>query len=182
MTNDTQRITVRPDGPYIVRDGVPLLRKKQVMSECGEPLHWQKESDLNTKDVYRLCRCGQSSNKPFCDGTHTKVQFDGSESADFVPIVDRIASYEGEKIVLKDDRSLCTHAGFCRNQITDIWKLMRETKDAQARAQVIAMVEKCPSGALSFAFDAEGENVEQELPKQVIDHCRLSAIMGHIQG
>ncbi len=33
---------------------------------------------LAGRSVVSLCRCGQSSNKPFCDGTHGKVQF-GSE-------------------------------------------------------------------------------------------------------
>ena len=168
MTNEAQKITVRPDGPYIVRGGIPLVRKKQVMSEHGEPLDWQKEGDLSTKNVYRLCRCGHSSNKPFCDGTHTKIEFDGAESADIGPIAERAATYEGEKIVVKDDRSICTHAGFCINRITNIWKMIEKTKDARVRAEVIAMVEKCPSGALSYALDAEGENVEQELPKEVI--------------
>ena len=32
-------------------------------------------------EVVALCRCGASTNKPFCDGTHSKVGFDASERA-----------------------------------------------------------------------------------------------------
>lgn len=27
---------------------------------------------------FALCRCGQSTNKPFCDGTHKNIEFDGT--------------------------------------------------------------------------------------------------------
>ena len=37
--------------------------------------------DLEGKDTVFLCRCGGSTNKPFCDGTHTKVGFDGARAA-----------------------------------------------------------------------------------------------------
>ena len=168
MTNETQKITVRPDGPYIVQGGIPLVRKSKVMSEDGEPLDWQKESELSTEDVYRLCRCGQSSNKPFCDGTHTKVQFDGIESADTGPIAERTAAYEGEQIVVKDDRSLCDHSGFCGNRFTNVWKMVKKSDAPQeCWAQIIAMIEKCPSGALSYATDTDGENVEQDLTREI---------------
>ena len=131
MTNEPQKITVRPDGPYIVRGGIPLVRKKQVMSEHGEPLDWHKESDLSTGDAYRLCRCGQSSNKPFCDGTHTKIEFDGNESADTGPVAGRTVNHEGENIVIKDDRSLCDHSGFCGNRLTNVWKMVKQSDDPQ---------------------------------------------------
>jgi CDGSH-type Zn-finger protein len=29
-------------------------------------------------DPMAICRCGQSSNKPFCDGTHATIDFDGT--------------------------------------------------------------------------------------------------------
>ncbi len=50
MPEENQQITVRPDGPYIVRGGIPLVRKKQVMSEYGEPLEWQKEGVISAED------------------------------------------------------------------------------------------------------------------------------------
>ena len=167
MANEPQKITVRPDGPYIVRGGIPLTRKKQVMSEHGEPLDWQKESDLSSDSVYRLCRCGQSSNKPFCDGTHTKIEFDGTESADIGPISARRNTFESPKISIEDDHSLCMHSGFCGNRITNIWKMRKDSNDGQVLAQIIAMIEKCPSGTLAYTLEPGGEIIEPDLPKEV---------------
>ena len=63
-------ITVAANGPYLVAGGLALHRRRDVQSELGEPMTWATTSTLETKDRYTLCRCGQSSNKPFCDGTH----------------------------------------------------------------------------------------------------------------
>ena len=167
MTEEIKKITVRSNGPYIVRGGIPLVRKVPVMSEHGEPLTWEKEFVLSTDNVYRLCRCGHSSTKPFCDGTHTLVGFDGYETADTGPIADRTVNHEGEKIVVKDDPSLCMHAGFCGNRVTNVWKMVEQTDDTQVRAQLMAMIERCPSGRLSYALEADGDIIEPDLPQEV---------------
>lgn len=101
-----------------------------------------------------------------CEGTHTKIEFDGVESADIGPISDRQGNLEGEKTVVKGDRSLCMHAGFRGNRVTNIWKMIEETEDPQVRPEVIAMVEKCPSGAISYAFDTVGEAVSRTSQKR----------------
>jgi|SRR6218665_1423403 len=33
--------------------------------------------EIKKNKVTAFCRCGQSSNKPYCDGTHTKINFAG---------------------------------------------------------------------------------------------------------
>jgi CDGSH-type Zn-finger protein len=33
---------------------------------------------IEHQDPMSTCRCGQSSNKPFCDGTHATIDFDGT--------------------------------------------------------------------------------------------------------
>ncbi len=40
-----------------------------------------KEFDLKGKTAFSLCRCGQSQNKPFCDGSHGRVGFQADDSA-----------------------------------------------------------------------------------------------------
>jgi CDGSH-type Zn-finger protein len=63
------KITVRPNGPYRVEGPIKLLDPNG-----GE---W----DLTGKPAISLCRCGASSRKPFCDGTHAKIGFQSVETA-----------------------------------------------------------------------------------------------------
>ena len=61
-------VTIRPakNGPYIVEGPVELF---------------DPEGNKITVDKPRiaLCRCGASSNKPFCDGTHSSIGFQAAE-------------------------------------------------------------------------------------------------------
>ncbi len=74
-----RKIIVLPNGPYLVKGGIPLVRKIQVVSEFGEPLTWKTEGLIETRENYSLCRCGKSSTYPFCDNTHRRINFDGAE-------------------------------------------------------------------------------------------------------
>ena len=167
MADNKQRITVQRSGPYIVHGNIPLVRKSEVISEHGEPLTWKKDEVLQTRERYALCRCGQSGAKPFCDGSHTELDFDGSETADTRNISERQVSYEGTNIFVKDDRSVCMHAGFCGDRISNVWKMTQDTGDTQVRARVMSMIERCPSGALAYSLEHDGENLEPDLPVEI---------------
>jgi CDGSH-type Zn-finger protein len=41
--------------------------------------------DLGGRTVISLCRCGQSNNKPFCDGSHARCNFDSQVIAVALP-------------------------------------------------------------------------------------------------
>jgi CDGSH-type Zn-finger protein len=60
------RIKALKDGPYEVTGAVAVQDHQGATYPAGE------------ERVY-LCRCGQSANKPFCDGSHKKVGFQAAE-------------------------------------------------------------------------------------------------------
>ena len=62
----TVTIKVRDNGPYVV-DGDFTLTDAQ-----GNEIPIVKRA---------LCRCGGSTTKPFCDGTHSKIGFQGAMAA-----------------------------------------------------------------------------------------------------
>lgn len=157
-------ISVSPHGPYVVSGGLPIGRRRMVVSEFGEPMTWEAKNELETAETVALCRCGQSANKPFCDGSHVTAKFDGAEANHDSSYEERQRTYPAAGIVMRDDRSICEHAGFCGNRITNVWKMVRngDTEDTVKRAQVMAMVEHCPSGALTFRLEEDGADVEPD--------------------
>lgn len=60
------RIKVSPDGPLIVEGDFTLV------DENGNEIEPVKKA---------LCRCGGSTTKPYCDGTHSKIGFKGANEA-----------------------------------------------------------------------------------------------------
>ena len=162
-----KKIVVQENGPYVVHGGIPLVRKTQVVSEHGEPLTWKKDGTIETGETYDLCRCGHSATKPFCDMTHLDTDFDGAETADTRATAERQKIYVGDRIIVKRDHSVCAESGFCGNRLTNIRKMVPETGDSLVRAQIMAMVERCPSGSYAYALEEGGPDIEPDLPQQI---------------
>jgi CDGSH-type Zn-finger protein len=180
--DNLKKIEIRFDGAYIVSGKIPLVHKTQVVSEFGEPLTWKKDGDILTEEPYYLCRCGQSNNKPFCDRTHRQINFDGTETAPIDTTAERQETYPGSKnIVIRMDMYLCTSAGFCANRMTSIAEMATRTDDTQVRALAIAMVEHCPSGALTYALREGEADIEADLPQQIAVTTEITS-EGAIQG
>jgi CDGSH-type Zn-finger protein len=66
------KITVRLNGPYRVEAPEGAI---DLVDAAGNAY------DLTGKTAFSLCRCGGSLNKPFCDGTHSKIGFAAAEAA-----------------------------------------------------------------------------------------------------
>jgi CDGSH-type Zn-finger protein len=66
------KITVRKNGPYRVEAAEGEI---ELVDGDGNKF------DLTGKPAFSLCRCGGSVTKPFCDGAHSRIGFQGAELA-----------------------------------------------------------------------------------------------------
>jgi len=164
---DSMKITVSKDGPYIVTGGVPLSTSEICKDIDNDRLMWREVEKYSLKEDYAICRCGHSENKPFCDGTHSKIHFDGTEAGDYVPYNEGADVISGPTLTLYDNKHLCVHAGFC-TRAGRIWNLLQQSENSESRDIAIEEACNCPSGRLVIIDNATGEAIEPELEKSIV--------------
>ena len=146
MNSISVTIKAAADGPYIVK------QLKRFSSRKG---------DLECRESMGLCRCGQSANKPFCDGTHKDIGF--SSANQLSAESDRLDNYQGNKITLHDNRSICAHAGYCTDGLPSVFRHGQDPfidAGGATDEEIIAIVNQCPSGALSYTIDNDDNSLE----------------------
>ena len=153
------KIEVTKDGPYLVSGDLPLSEQSIVTNAEGESLDYREDKKYPAQKQYALCRCGHSANKPFCDGTHAKIQFDGTETASHQPYIEQAEAIDGPTMVLTDQENLCAFARFCDPK-GRIWNLVKQTDNPEVRQIVEYEAGHCPAGRL-VAWDREtGKPIE----------------------
>ncbi|MEE9388227.1 MAG: CDGSH iron-sulfur domain-containing protein [Paracoccaceae bacterium] len=139
MTDDIKpTIEERENGPLIAK-GITRIK-----GDDG--------ADVEVKPVMGLCRCGQSKNKPFCDGSHKDAGFQsrGGDASGR----DLLITYEGADISITYNPRLCSHAAECARVAGNIFDSTAKPwvqLDNGTVDQVKAVVAACPSGAFALA-------------------------------
>ena len=141
--SDETVIEQRENGPLVVKN-------------CAD-LRLADGTEGPAKPVMALCRCGESSNKPFCDGSHNDNGFD-SAPAD-VSEKDKVRAYEGEQLTIHYNPLLCSHAGECGRLAANVFNPKQRPwiqPDNGTNEEIRAVMKACPSGALRYS-EAGGE-------------------------
>ena len=152
--SDSATIDPKTDGPLQVSGAVALLDSR------GE--------NIATDARYWLCRCGGSTNKPFCDGTHKKLGFSSARQSD--PAKRGTKHYAGQHLTIHDNRSACAHAAHCVGQAPEVFRMTARPwidADAEATEKAIAAIKACPSGALAYSIDGV---LQQPAPRAAAIH------------
>ena len=168
------KLACSPNGPYALLNDMQATPVPNLRRASGEAC-------VTVRGV-ALCRCGASKNKPFCDGTHGTIRFSDRNAAD--PGKDKRRSYAGKRITILDDRSICSHAGFCTEELNSVFRQHDEpwiAPDGAEMENIIATIRKCPSGALSYAIDGVEAVVPERAPMITVTDNGPYAVTGGVE-
>jgi len=161
---ESGKIVVSKDGPYLVTGSVPLGTEAIVLDGDGIPYVWKKKRKYPDGESYSLCHCGRSADQPYCDGSHTVVSFDGTETAErepFAALADSVT--EGPELELADAKALCANARFCGRK-GGVWNLTRNSGDPETKRLAIEQVGNCPAGRLVATDRMSGTVCKPDFP------------------
>ena len=159
-------ITILNNGPYLVSGPIPLSLQTIKPDDEGGSSEWVAGKTFSITGQYALCRCGASKKKPFCDGSHATIGFDGTETANRAPIMDQAERLDGPTMQLADARELCASGRFC-DPHGRVWNHVKHTDDSEVRARFIQQVQHCPAGRLMAIDSATGQSLEPMLPMSI---------------
>jgi len=146
-------IHTEADGPYLVTN---LHRLRSWLGV-----------DMSALPQMALCRCGQSASKPLCDGTHADIGFTDGKDPKRVP--DRLDTYVGVQVTVRDNRGTCAHSGFCTDRLPTVFRREAETFVAPSGGrmdEIVRAVGGCPSGALSLAAEEHEARVHLDQDRE----------------
>lgn len=162
-----KRIKILPGGPYAVPGDIPLRQAVIETGRDGASDRWGKGKryDNPSDKPYHLCRCGESGDKPFCDGTHAKIGFEGTEHAGKHPYLDGCKVYRGQALDLYDNESLCASMRFC-DPGKGVWQAAMDSDDPESRELAITEACACAAGRLTLR-DKDGTAIEPAFEPEV---------------
>jgi CDGSH-type Zn-finger protein len=167
LPQDKMRIKVSKDGPYLLSGGIPVHAYTIISDMEGTALQWRFDKTYPLREKCGLCRCGESKAKPFCDGTHARIGFVGTETAGDEEYLDKPKTFNGYDIKLTDVEELCASARFC-HRAGGIWNIIKDSEDSKTRQIVIEETFDCPSGRLIVNDKKTREVMEPKLEKSIV--------------
>lgn len=156
-------IKILKGGPYVVSGGIEISEK--IITPVGKGYKLRQGRVFEKEDSYSLCRCGNSKNAPYCDGSHAKADFNGRETASREKYVDRAKVTEGQELDMLDDYR-CALARFCHRDSGSAWQLIQKTDDQELKEEAIKSIVECPAGRLAVR-DKEGNYIEPEYHPEI---------------
>ena len=167
MDNKKAKIVILKDGPYSVRGGLPLAKEIIVADKNGDSKSFQRKEEIECTRDYSLCRCGKSGCKPFCDGTHVRINFDGTETADKSKFLNKCQNVAGPGLDLDDLPELCARARFCHDRKGDVWGNIEGSDDFHKKNEAARQAALCPSGRLVAKDKNTGQAIEPQLKQEI---------------